>query len=401
MNHLKTAFKSLRRRLLRSFLTMLGVIIGVFSVYMMLSIAYGVTRSISDLTSSIYAQTLSLNYISRNDNDVEYPFSESDIKKLKLIDGVKYVVGENSESLIIGAGSKTTRANVIGTDFDYLIANDLELVVGQNISQEDITSRSSVAVIGQTAADALFSNNFPLHETLKVNGVPLQIIGVVKSKENNNSRIEGNGNFIIVPRTTARTHILGYNKWVQNHVQNISIIFEPEADIVWGQYQVETMMRSLRNIKASEESNFRIFSFSDIRDQAIQIQRVFTFLLGSIGGISLVVGGVGVMNIMLVSVTERTREIGLRMAVGARKSDILIQFIIEGVLLCGLAGVIGLGLGWLCCFIINLFDFIVLENSLKVGGLAFCASVFVGLAFGVMPARRAANLKPVEALRHV
>ena len=396
MNYFKIAYKSLKLRRLRSFLTMLGVIIGVFSVYMMLTIAYGVSKSISDLTSSINAHSISI--YSR-----QKPFTESALKALGEIENVRLVNGVNSKTVNVTREDETLAINVISTDVNYIIRENIEVFQGHNISVRDLQDHQAVAVIGQDTSKTLFGNSYPIGQTLKINGVPVRVIGIGKRESPNGgfNSIEDPNNFVIIPRSTGRSKILGQHKTVRDHVKGIAVVFDKSTDMSWANYRIETTLRQLRQLPVSKKSDFKLHDFSQFRRQAEQVSTVLAFLLGAIGAISLLVGGIGVMNIMLVSVTERTREIGIRMAVGARKSDILFQFIIESLLLCGLAGAIGLGLGWGCCQILNLFDAVNLELSPKVALLSFSSAMVVGLVFGVMPARRAANLKPVEALKHV
>ena len=226
-------------------------------------------------------------------------------------------------------------------------SENIEVFQGHNISVRDLQDHQAVAVIGQDTSKTLFGNSYPIGQTLKINGVPVRVIGIGKRESPNGgfNSIEDPNNFVIIPRSTGRSKILGQHKTVRDHVKGIAVVFDKSTDMSWANYRIETTLRQLRQLPVSKKSDFKLHDFSQFRRQAEQVSTVLAFLLGAIGAISLLVGGIGVMNIMLVSVTERTREIGIRMAVGARKSDILFQFIIESLLLCGLAGAIGLGLG--------------------------------------------------------
>lgn len=401
MNHILTAYKSLRQRRLRSFLTMLGVIIGVFSVYMMLSIAFAVRKNITDITSSININALQITTSVGSKNEMPFPFNENDIILLSRLNGVNFVTGELSTRQNVFTSQRQVNITIRGVDSNFLMANSMEIIYGQNISDVDFEIGEKVVLLGQGTAEDLFGKQYPIGQTIIVKNTPLKIIGIVRTASAGTRLFQARDRFALVPRSTLRSYMVGHHKDVSHHLNSLTVFFNGQKDMNWAEYETEALMRDLRAIESFKKSDFNITNNKSLREQASTIQTTFTFLLGSIGAISLIVGGIGVMNIMLVSVTERTREIGLRISVGATKLDILLQFLIEGILLCGLAGGIGLGLGWLTCQIINMFDVVPLENSLNVGILSFGASVLIGLVFSVVPARRASNLKPIEALRYV
>ena len=410
MKLLRLALGSLMERKMRSLLTMLGIIIGVASVYAMLVIGNGARDQIMESLGGINSRSVSLSPDwsgGRASNRRPWrPFTESDVSAMRDMRGVEAVSGQVSQNESVVVPGTDWQSEIRGVDQDHLIANDIKLDYGRNIIPEDLEFSRTVAVLGSSVTKRLFGESYPVGATVVIKRVPFEVVGVLEEYEPAWSRGNDPNDFIIIPRTTMRARISGDNWLVKNHVENIQIVaYEPEAlkDI---ELEVDAILRRSRNLSTADAPDFRIFNFSANRQQRAQGQRMFTILLASIGTITLVVGGVGVMNIMLVSVTERTREIGLRMSVGARGSDILLQFLVEALVLCAIGGFIGLALGY------GAGEFA--ERSSQVGGdtvlairhsvptaiLAMGSALATGLIFGFLPARRASQLNPVEALRH-
>jgi putative ABC transport system permease protein len=304
-------------------------------------------------------------------------------------------------STIVATGKRDMIAQVSGVTPDFATVRNWFPEVGMFIDQEDLNSRARVALLGKTVVEELFPNDpYPLEQTVKINGVPFRVIGVLEEK--GGSQFSDEDSTVLVPLTTAQTRLFpsrGRSGGYQ--VSAILIQAASEDRMEAASEQIATILREQHGIDFRDEDDFSVVSQSDIISVFGQITGVLTVFLGAIAGISLLVGGIGIMNIMLVSVTERTREIGLRKAVGARRRDILWQFLLEAMTLSLIGGVIGVGLGALGAELISVlvddFRAILLPQAVL---LATTFSAAVGLFFGIYPARRASLLNPIDALRY-
>jgi len=328
------------------------------------------------------------------------PFTEQDIKELRTINGVLAATGTlTGRSYTIATDTNDVSGNFLGVDPDQLKATGGEIVMGENISFADIETRRPVVVISQGIQQRLFDGQNPLGQTIKVNNIAFTIKGVTTKPESDISF--GNDDiFAWAPITVARERVIGGNRFVQNHVSNIRVVGEIGKDLDTIEQEINIILRRSRDLKAGAPPDYRIFSSRGWRQKAADDTKGLSFLLAAMGAISLLVGGVGVMNIMLVSVTERTREIGLRMALGAQKSNIMNQFLTEALLLCILSGVVGLAVGYyMSKLAMDTMDLELLFSP-TVALIAFGSALFIGVVFGFLPARRASRLNPIEALRH-
>jgi putative ABC transport system permease protein len=410
MKLLKLALNSLLERKMRSLLTMLGIIIGVAAVYAMLVIGNGAKDQIMDSLGGINSRSISLNpnwTQGRASNRKPYRrFTESDVEQIRGIRGAEAVSGMVSSSESVVVPGTDSQSDIRGTDQDYLAANDMTLTSGRNLRPEDLEFSGTVAILGSSAAERLFGKSYPIGATVVIKRIPFEVIGVLDTYEAQWSRGNDENDFIVIPRTTMRARISGDDWLVKNKVDSIQVVGETTESLTFIETEVDSILRRSRNLSAADAPDFRIFNFSANRQQRAEGQQMFTILLASIGVITLVVGGVGVMNIMLVSVAERTREIGLRMSVGARGSDILLQFLVEALVLCAIGGAIGLALGYGAGEFAERSSNVGNEAVLKIrhsaptAMLAFGSALFTGVVFGFLPARRASRLNPVEALRH-
>jgi len=342
MRHFVSAYVSLISRPFRTLLTMFGIIIGVAAIYAMISIGNGAKKTIISTLDGINTRSISItprwteNKASRRTE--RRPFSEADIAEISRIEGVESVSGENAKEFSVTVPGADLEIGIKGSYAFYLRTKSMTLNLGRNLNETDMQSKALVVIIGSSVAQSLFGSNHPIGETVKIDKIPFTIVGVVEKYEAKLSSSTDANKLILIPRTTARSRLMGGHASVKNHVGSITVIFKQEQDFSRIEDNIEHLLRFSRGLSASDKPDFRIFNFAAARNQMMQIQRVMSLLLGSIGTIILIVGGVGVMNIMLVIVTERTHEIGLRLSVGARRSDILWQFVIEAILLCGLAG---------------------------------------------------------------
>ncbi|MEJ5201532.1 MAG: ABC transporter permease [Anaerolineales bacterium] len=398
------ALESLSGNKLRSGLTILGIVIGVAAVIAMLAVGTGAQQSITGAISGIGSNLLFV-FQGNFQEDVRNPkpLTEADAYALNdqfLAPSVAAVAPTVSDQLKITYGSEQKTAEVSGITPEYLTIRNYTLLEGEPINENHVLERASVALLGTEIADALFQRRDGLiGETVRIEGQPFRVIGVLSSK--GGGAFGSQDNVVLVPFTTAKNRLIHRNR------DRIDIIFIQAIDsksVNQAAEEVTQILRSRHRIVLGA-NDFTVFTQQDFVQTAQTITGVLTIFLGGVAGISLLVGGIGIMNIMLVSVTERTREIGLRKAIGARKRDILIQFLTESSLLSFFGGLIGIGFGWVIAFVVGQ---IAQANQTpiapKVGIdailLATLFSTAVGLFFGIYPANRAANLEPVEALRY-
>ena len=398
------AVESLYSNKLRSILTILGIVIGVGAVIAMLAIGAGAQSSITGSISGIGSNLL---FVYKGNATTEV----RNVKKITIEDAnalldqyqapsVLAVAPIVSGSLEVTADGEKTSTTIDGVTVDYESVRNAKLSEGTFISEDNLLGRASVAILGSDVATKLFGRTDGLlGESIRINGQPFKVIGVLEAK--GGSSFGSQDNIVLVPLTTAQVRLLHKDS---STVDILMVQATSASTVKQASDEVATILRQRHRTKAGED-DFTIFSQEDIAATAQTITGVLTIFLGGIAGISLLVGGIGIMNIMLVSVTERTREIGLRKALGARKRDILIQFLTESSLLSLFGGIVGIGLGWLIAFIVGRvaaasgtpFTPTVGLNAIL---LATIFSTAVGLFFGLYPANRAAGLEPVEALRY-
>ncbi|WP_371396787.1 ABC transporter permease [Fretibacter rubidus] len=404
MNPLMTlglAFSSIIERPLRSILTSLGIIIGVAAVYAMLALGDGAKKKVEESLNSVSARTINVfpdwGRRRTSQSKPRMPFKESDVDEVRNIPGVMAASGELERGVTIANEIGDLSGRLYGVGPDYLLTEDATLILGENITYSDIENSAPVAMISQSIMERLFNNQDPRGETIKVNNVAFTVKGVFKVPTNNWS---GSDLDVWAPISIARERIVGGDRFVQNHVRSLKAVGELGADLQLIEREMNVILQRSRGLKSDTPPDYRLVSWRAGREQAAEQTKAISFLLAVMGAISLLVGGVGVMNIMLVSVTERTREIGLRMALGAKKNNIMGQFLTEALLLCIISGIVGLGVGYyMSKLAMDTMD-LDLVFSPQVALISFGASLVIGVVFGFLPARRAARLNPIEALRH-
>ncbi len=394
---LKVAVKSLAANKLRSVLAMLGIIIGVGAVISMLALGAGAARSVKERFSAMGTNLLIVRPAQRGSMGVmsgtQQNLTVEDAQALVGVAGVRRIAPVVSGNVQAKYLNKNSRVSVLGTTNTYFPLRDFKVERGEGFTDADTDRMSRVAVIGPVTATNLFGTLDPLDKNIKLNGMNFRVVGVMKAK--GDQGWFNPDDQVVMPFTTAMKQVLG-----QEYLREIDIQAEDGADLDKLQADVFALMRTRHRVQAGAANDIDIRNQADMLEAANSVSQTFTMLLGGIAGISLLVGGIGIMNIMLVTVTERTREIGVRKAIGAKNKDILRQFLLEALLMSGLGGVLGVGLGYGGAKVLPLVSQFEAEVEPFSVLLALGFSAGVGIFFGFYPAYRAARLDPIEALRH-
>ncbi|XXY51091.1 ABC transporter permease [Sorangium sp. So ce269] len=391
----KSAWRSLASNRVRTLLTMLGMIIGTAAVVAVLGIGEGARSSVEGRIRSLGANLLMVRPGSASTSGVRSgtvkTLTEGDAEALKALDGVAAVAPERSGSAQLRYMASNLNASVTGITPAYLEVRSLSMGSGVPFSDLDEQQRARVVILGANVARQLYPGDSPLGTRLQINGSAFRVVGVLAEK---GSGMGSPDDGVFVPLSTHRSVLFG-----QDHLSTISLQLasEDRSDTVIA--QLEQLLRLRHRLRADQPSDFEVRSQAEMLATMGQITGTFTTLLGSVAAVSLIVGGIGIMNIMLVSVRERTREIGVRMAVGARRRDIMRQFLVEAVVVSLAGGVAGVGLGYGAAVALSRFGQWATIVPPYAVGLALGVSILIGITFGVGPARRAARLDPVEALR--
>jgi putative ABC transport system permease protein len=398
---LKVAYRALTRNKMRSSLTMLGIIIGVGAVIAMVAIGQGAKKMIDAQVSSLGDNLLTVFSGSHFHRGVRSAagtvtnLTDEDAQAiLENCPAVTRVTPRVRTGAQIIAGNLNWNASVEGYAPDFVFIRSWPVASGSFFTNQDVRGATKVCVLGKTLVDELFAGQDPVGEIIRINKLPFRVVGVLSSK-GQNAFGHDQDDVVIVPYTTAQKKLIGIT-----HVQYIMASAVDRTQIDVAEQQITQLLRQRHKIPPGEEDDFRVRSQLDLASVAGSTSQIMTILLAAIASVSLIVGGIGIMNIMLVSVTERTREIGLRMAVGAKSRDILTQFLVESVVLCLAGGLVGILIGILSSKVIsgvlNWPTFV----SIPAVALAFFFAAFVGIFFGFYPARKASLLDPIEALRY-
>jgi putative ABC transport system permease protein len=393
---------SLSSNKVRSGLTILGIVIGIASVITMVAIGQGAQSSIEKNIEAIGSNLIvvmpgaqRVGGISQGAGSNQTLLIEDSDAIKNQIQSIKAVAPEASRRYQATARGNNTNTQVIGTVPDYLTVRNITMDIGSFFTDQQVVSSAKVAILGSTARDDLFGVNAdPTGQSIRIKNVDFQVIGVTMAK--GGSGFSNPDDAIFVPLNSAQ-HFLAGNLFLSD----ISVAAVDQASMTSVQQQISDLLLARHKISDPLQADFSIMNQNDIIATATSVTGTFTLLLSSIAGISLLVGGIGIMNMMLTNVTERTREIGLRKAVGTRKIYINLQFLAEAVMLTFLGGLLGIILGWLATIAVTKFvPSLTTQISTSSIFLAFGVSAVVGILFGFYPARRAANLNPIEALRY-
>jgi len=398
LNALLLALRAIRRNLMRSFLTVLGVVIGVAAVVTMVTLGNGATRMVSDQISSLGSNLLILNPGQRlgpgRDSAGANKFKLADVDALLTqIPSLRAVAPVVSSRVTLVARNQNWQSSVNGTTNAYFSTGNWTIADGRNFADDEATAGKAVCVIGDTVKKQLFAGVSPLGEDLRVKNFTCQIIGVLKAK-GQGAMGNDQDDVVLMPIVTAQRRLTG-----SQDVSQMMLSMRDGAVSERVVSQVQNLMRERRKLSEGMDDNFNVMDTKQIAETLSGTIRTMTGLLGAVAAVSLLVGGIGIMNIMLVSVTERTREIGIRLAIGALEHEVLLQFLIEAVVLSALGGLLGIILAFGACLGLSALMSMPFLFNPTINLVALVFSAAIGIIFGYMPARRAASLDPIVALR--
>ncbi len=397
-NTILLALREIRRNVMRSFLTILGIVIGVGAVITMVTIGGGATRQVQQQISSMGSNMLMISPGKRlgpGQSTANVPFKDADVEAImREIPSIAAVAPVSSQSMQAIFGNQNWSTQVNGTDNNYFTISNRSVETGRTFSESELRAGAAVCIIGQTVRNKLFGPQDALGEKIRLQKLSCEITGVLNAK-GQSSMGSDQDDIVIVPIRTFQRRISG-----NQDIGMIQVSVSSGASTEKAQQDISKLMRERRHLGPSDDDNFHVMDLKEIAKMLTSTTELLTALLSAVAAVSLLVGGIGIMNIMLVSVTERTREIGVRLAIGALEREVLMQFLVEAIVLSSLGGLIGI--------VLSLVSSIWLAGVLRVpfvfNGLivfvSFLFSAAVGMIFGYFPALKAARLDPIEALRH-
>ena len=394
------SYRAIKSNKVRSFLTTLGIIIGVAAVISLVSITGGAKNMIEGQLASLGANSLVVNTGKRTKSGKSLftgnikPLTDKDVDAIRNLDATKYVSPISNTVANIISGNRNVFTAVIGTGKDFIFINDWFPEKGTFFNELDVREAALVCVLGKTAKENLFGSSDPIGKNVRIGKYTYRVVGEMSPIGPTPSG-KDQDDIILVPYTSVQKRLTGTKS-----LERITLLVDPAYDLAYAQAEIEKTLRRQHGIKGKTKNDFYIKTQQTQIKTIKNISRIMAILLGSIASISLVVGGIGIMNIMLVSVGERTREIGIRLAVGAKERNILIQFLIESVLLSLVGGAIGTVAGILISKVASALTGWPTQISILSILVAFIFSAFVGIIFGIYPAKKAAALNPIEALRY-
>ena len=395
---IRLAFRTIRRNVLRSFLTVLGVVIGVAAVIAMVTVGQGSSDRVSADVQSLGTNVLVLRPGKRQmgppSQDSAKPFQLRDAEALGGLSVVRAVAPVSTSAQTAVFGNANSSTSITGTTNGYLAVTNWAVVQGRSFTEAEERGGAAACILGETVRKALFGAADPVGQTIRIKAVSCQVIGRLAVK-GASSFGQDQDDIILMPIRAVQRRLAG-----NQDVPSIRVSLAEGVSTARGISEIEALLRQHRRIGAGDDDDFSVTDMREIASMLTGITSVLTGLLSSVAAVSLLVGGIGIMNIMLVSVTERTREIGIRLAVGAQARQVLTQFLVEAVVLSVIGGVLGIGLGLTLAAIASSAMAIPFSPSIGVVALAFFFSALVGVVFGYFPARAAARLDPIEALRH-
>ena len=401
---LKMSVVSLKINKMRSMLTSLGIIIGGSAVIIMLAVGSGASKKIASEMESMGSNLLTVRSASAKAGGVRMGMGTKPtltLKDAQAIEekarGILAVAPYSAEGKQVTYGNQNWSTSIGGTTNEYLFIRNYEIESGRGFIPEDIKNGTKVAIIGQTVATELFGDVDPINKTIRVGNVPFKVIGLLKSKGTSGMG-QDQDDLVFIPITTAQRKVFGTD--FPGTVSMITVKAQNDEVLSIAQEDITEILKSRHHIGAKQDNDFEIRNLAEMQETIKSTTRTMSLLLGAIAGVSLIVGGIGIMNIMLVSVTERTKEIGIRMAIGAKASDIRIQFLIESFLLSISGGLVGVFLGILGAWLMHIWAGMNIAITLSAIMLSLCFSAAIGIGFGYYPAYKASLLNPIDALRY-
>ncbi|MFA6054095.1 MAG: ABC transporter permease [Thermodesulfovibrionales bacterium] len=397
-NTILLALREIRRNILRSFLTVLGIVIGVAAVITMVTIGGGATVQIQQQIASMGSNLLMMSPGKRlgpGQTTGNIPFKESDADAIaREISLVAAVAPVSSQSIMAIFGNQNWTTQVSGTNNQYLKVTNRSIGAGREFSDSELRSGAAVCIIGETVRKKLFGGQGALGEKIRLQKLSCDVIGLLEGKGQSTMGMDQD-DIVVIPLSTFHRRISG-----NQDVGLIQISVQQGTSTEKAQSDIGRLMRERRHLSASDDDNFNVMDMKEITKMLTGTTQLLTALLGAVAAVSLLVGGIGIMNIMLVSVTERTREIGVRLAIGALENDVLTQFLVEAVVLSSLGGLVGIALATAASFVAARLMQVPYIFNPGINLLSFLFSAAIGVIFGFFPARRAARLDPIDALRH-
>jgi putative ABC transport system permease protein len=396
-NTLLLALRAIRRNLMRSFLTILGIVIGVAAVITMVTLGNGATKSVSDQISSMGSNLLMVIPGQRFGPGSEGApnFKSADVEAIRnQITGAESVAPIVNKTVTAVNQAKNWSTVVSGSNNDYFQAGNWQLASGRIFSETEERAGKAVCVLGESVREKLFGRQNPVGSEIRIKQFACEVVGLLKAK-GQSAMGSDQDDTVIMPLRTVQRRLSG-----SQDISRLSISVKEGASIDAVKKQLTLLMRERRSIGENEEDDFRVMDTRQLAETLTSTTKILTMLLGAVAAVSLLVGGIGIMNIMLVSVTERTREIGIRLAIGALEREVLLQFLIEAVVLSSIGGLIGIAVATAASMVLAGLMGVPYLFGLGINLLSFLFSAAIGVIFGYFPARRAAGLNPIDALRH-
>jgi len=392
------AIREIRRHLLRSFLTTLGIVIGVAAVVTMVTLGRGATAAVAEQISSLGANILQIRPgqgFGRGGGGPQAPdFEMADVAAIQeQVAGVRAVAPQAQTSGLAVHNAANWSTNVGGTTGQFFAAQQWALTAGRTWTDAEEQSGKAVCVIGSTVVQNLFPREQPVGQRMRIRDLSCEVIGTLASR--GQGGFQDQDDVVLMPIKAVQRRFTG-----NRNIRFIMVAVDEAYDSQSVQSSIENLLRERRHLNRAAENNFNIFDTKQISETLQGTTRILTAVMGAVAAVSLIVGGIGIMNIMLVSVTERTREIGIRLAIGAVASEVLMQFLVEAVVLACLGGLIGLILAFVAVLVLAPLIQVPFLFDIQINVIAFSVSALIGIVFGYFPARRAASLNPIDALRH-
>lgn len=397
-NALLLAMRELRRNVMRSFLTMLGIIIGVASVIILVTLGKGATQQVTEQIASLGSNLLMIHpgkHMGPGQSSGSKPFKYEDAEALyREIPSLIYVAPSSSKSMTAISGSENWTTSVTGSTEQYFPLTNRNIKEGRSFTPNEVRGGVAVCVIGETVRQKLFGRQNPVGSPIRLNKLSCQIIGLLEAK-GQSSMGSDQDDIVVIPLRAFQRRVAG-----NDDVKTIQVSVREGKSTDKAKEEIIRLMRTRRHLSESEDDNFDVMDMKEISKMLSSTTQVLTSLLGAVAAVSLLVGGIGIMNIMLVSVTERTREIGTRLAIGAMEHEVLMQFLVESVVVSSCGGIIGIILALTVSYGLALMLKLPFVLNIPIILVAVFFSAAIGVVFGYFPARKAARLNPIEALRH-